>query len=96
MSETFLTPGQAAQMLNLSGYTSHSSPGSTGSYGTADAADERSRAIRTLLDIRARTRKGSVPAILRGSRRELLDRGHIDFIQGETGRRTRSRSLTSW
>ncbi|NLA61298.1 MAG: hypothetical protein GX863_09475 [Firmicutes bacterium] len=77
MSKTFLTPEQAAQMLNLSGYTSHPSPGSTGIYGAADAGDERSRAIRTLLDIRARTRKGSVPAILRGSRRELLDRGHM-------------------
>lgn len=131
MSDTFLTPEQAAKMLNLSAYTirayarqgvipahkigrkwrfsktdleewvlsngrasslkdilvardrssvtaSDASPESTGSCGTADTDDERSRAIKTLLDIRARAQRSSVSAIHRESRRELLHRGPID------------------
>ena len=131
MSDTFLTPEQAAKMLNLSAYTirayarqgiipahkigrtwrfsktdleewvltngrassskdilvardrssvaaSDPSPESTRGCGTADTDDERSRAIKTLLDIRARAQRSSVSAIHRESRRELLNRGPID------------------
>jgi excisionase family DNA binding protein len=53
-------------------------PAATSGYGEADAVNERSRAIRTLRDIRARTRKGSATALIRDSRKELQDRGHID------------------
>ena len=134
MSDTFLTPEQAAKMLNLSAYTirayarqgvipahkigrtwrfsktdleewvltngrapssestegllvardrsssaaSALSSGPTGGHGAVDTHDERSRAIKTLLEIRARARRGSVSTILRESRRELLDRGRTD------------------
>jgi len=133
MSDTYLTPEQAAEMLNLSAYTIRAYarqgiipahkigrtwrfskadlddwvlsdgrspslerrdvviardrassamfspiPAATSGYGEADAVNERSRAIRTLRDIRARTRKGSATALIRDSRKELQDRGHID------------------
>ncbi len=139
MSETFLTPEQAAKMLNLSAYTIRAyarqgiipahkvgrtwrfskadleewvltdgryppsrpagtsvvrdsssvaasllSTQSTGGYGAHDVAgitNERSRAIRTLLDIRARAKRGSIQTILRESRRELLDRGRTSREQ---------------
>lgn len=128
VNEVFLTPEQAAEMLNLSAYTirayarqgvipvhkigrtwrfsrsdleewvlanrqspSHedvlvardrlssvaTSPLSDSTDGgrAAGLVDERCEALRTLLDIRARARKGNLSAVLQESRRELLEKG---------------------
>lgn len=133
VSETFLTPEQAAQMLNLSAYTVRAyarqgiipahkigrtwrfskadleewvltdgqapssrprgvpaardcsseavylpSPKSLGIGGARDVADKRSQAIKTLRDIRSQTQEGNVTSIVRESRKQLVDRGHIE------------------
>lgn len=122
MDETFLTPEQAAEMLNLSAYTireyarkgvmpahkigrtwrfsradleawvlangqgpapedvpvARDSPCPLTPRTLPDTAIERSLAVQTLLEIRARARKGSVSRILQESRRELLARGRLD------------------
>jgi excisionase family DNA binding protein len=130
VSETFLTPEQAAKMLNLSAYTvrAYARQGvipahkigrtwrfsksdleewvltdgqarssrpegvlvvrdcsSEAEYlpspepvGTRDVADKRSQAMKTLREMRSQAQKGNVTSIVRESRKQLVDRGHIE------------------